>query len=109
MISTAPLFSDNFLRAAQNAARYFVWVEVHRQQGAGDLKIERVQRMVCAFAAVSNMAAISVSAGISTLHAADAVSGSPFARQDATVNVISRSPDSGETKNQSEFVTLLPG
>ena len=63
--------------------------------------------MVCIRSTVSDVTAVGIGSGISTLNTTDVITGSPFTRQDATVNVISRRPHSGETEYQREFVTLV--
>ena len=82
-------------------------VEIHRQQGTGDLQIQCVQRVMRTFAAVGDISTIGIGTCVSALNTTDVITGSPFTRQDATVNVISRRPHSGETEYQREFVTLV--
>ena len=82
-------------------------VKVHWQQRACYLQIEGVQRVVRSFASVGDVAAVGICACVGALDIADTIAGSPFARQDAAVNIISRRPDPGETEHQRKFVTFF--
>ena len=56
---------------------------------------------------VGLVASASIRTAFSTLYLCNATAIGPFFYQQAAVNVISRRPDSGESENQSEFVTLF--
>jgi hypothetical protein len=103
MISTALLFGHDLFGTPVNTARNFAVVEVHRQQGAGNLHIESIQGVIRAFTAVSDIIRICIGTGISALNISDAIARSPLANQDAAINVLCVEPDPDELHNKSQF------
>ena len=60
-----------------------------------------------AFTAIRYIAAVGIGTRIGALDITDAITGCPLANENAAIDIISRRPDSGESENQSEFVTLI--
>ena len=63
--------------------------------------------MVRTFPAIRYIATVGIGTRIGAMNITNTVTGCPFANENAAIDIISCRPDSGETENQSEFVTLF--